>query len=479
MTGLLDWEAPPLVLSWLFTYAAHGTALLAATWLLTRAFRRLPDPIKETLWKFAVVGAVVTASLQVAWVPDPLGGHLTRIVAGGNDTPEASAPEPEVLSPPDEVGLINFEASSQDAADEGAPAFVVDAPASPSGPTWGQVVLLVAALSAFVGFAQRFRARVRLVRALRDRVAITEGEVWELTQTLAIRAQYGRSIRLSTCPGLGTPIAFGILRPEICIPERALLGLDRSQRAAMLGHELAHIARRDPLWLAFFGVMVDLFAWQPLLRVARNRYQEIAEYRCDARAAELTGAMPVAHCLLEVADWMTQPRKIAAAPLLGMAAHGSFLRQRVDRLLSGGLLDRPGWHRAWMLPILPAAVFAMTLALPGVGVSKSESTHALAASALEVGDSVLNLETDPAATPEALLELLDLQWTLLMTEVSELQELVAHAKDDHELVALWSELDQHLKSFATRRETIRSLILDRPSPTPVSGAAGGTEGGNR
>jgi hypothetical protein len=62
-------------------------------------------------------------------------------------------------------------------------------------------------------------------------------------------------VRSSVTPALAAPISFGILRAEVCVPERALTELAPDELRAMLAHELAHVVRRDPLWLALAGVL--------------------------------------------------------------------------------------------------------------------------------------------------------------------------------------------------------------------------------
>ena len=57
----------------------------------------------------------------------------------------------------------------------------------------------------------------------------------------------------------------------------------------MLAHELAHLARRDPLWLAFASVVERVFWIQPLNRIARRRSRpppnsSATNGRCDAPA---------------------------------------------------------------------------------------------------------------------------------------------------------------------------------------------------
>src|SRR5689334_16544283 len=63
-------------LAWLFTYALHSTLMLGSAWLATRRLSDARAGLRERIWKFAVIAAFVTASVQVGAGFEPLGGRL-------------------------------------------------------------------------------------------------------------------------------------------------------------------------------------------------------------------------------------------------------------------------------------------------------------------------------------------------------------------------------------------------------------------
>ena len=60
MTGTFSSTA----LAWLLTYAIHSTVLLALAWLAVRA-RRWTPAATELLWKSAMLGGILTATVQL------------------------------------------------------------------------------------------------------------------------------------------------------------------------------------------------------------------------------------------------------------------------------------------------------------------------------------------------------------------------------------------------------------------------------
>src|SRR5256885_9988909 len=113
---------------------------------------------------------------------------------------------------------------------------------------------------------------------------------------------------------ISSPVALGL--SEICVPELALSELGAEQQRSMLAHELAHLARRDSLWLAGASLIERVFFFQPLNRLARRELETTAEYLSDEWAMRKTGsAGSLPNCLGTVGG------RISAAPL-GVAVPG-------------------------------------------------------------------------------------------------------------------------------------------------------------
>src|SRR5688572_3433647 len=105
MTGTFSSTA----LAWLLTYAIHSTVLLSLAWLLTRV-RRWPPAVSELLWKSAMLGGILTASVQLQLDVRPAGTLMLQRPAvttsaaapGSVDAPPTSAPirDTEIASAP-------------------------------------------------------------------------------------------------------------------------------------------------------------------------------------------------------------------------------------------------------------------------------------------------------------------------------------------------------------------------------------------
>ena len=189
--------------------------------------------------------------------------------------------------------------------------------------------------------------------------------------------------RLTSTDRISSPIALGVR--EICVPETALTDLDVDQQRSLLAHELAHLARRDPVWLGVASLIERVFWIQPLNRVASRQIATSAEFLCDDWAVRRTGSgVPLARCLAQVAEWIQASP--LGVPVAGMAEERSLLVTRVTRLLEGG---KPTSRSRRGVAIGAVAVIIATIVV-APGVTGKASNLLLADEAQKPGQSDTN-----------------------------------------------------------------------------------------
>ena len=329
--------------AWLLTYLLHSTVLILGALALTALGIVRSHAARDTLWKVALVGGLVTATAQLALSVRPWAGHVAL----------DSQPASELLNV---AGVRDIALPAPRSAEIGQPAgaafaaaLAAEAPAGQAPETtravrrfvsdlhisWPAMILNLWFVTA-LGFGARLLwTRFSLAGALRDRRDVEDEAL--LDELAALAASAGvRPPRLTTSEYLSGPIAFG---HEICLPERVITRLSRGEQRAVLAHELGHVVRRDPAWLMAALAIESVFFVQPLNRFARRQLRAASEYLCDDWAAERTGGIVLARCLAEVAGWVqARPAPAVAA---GMAGHCSHLVSRVERLLDGSQPVRP------------------------------------------------------------------------------------------------------------------------------------------
>jgi beta-lactamase regulating signal transducer with metallopeptidase domain len=222
----------------------------------------------------------------------------------------------------------------------GAMASKATEPAPSYAPGSGILAWIAAAFGGvwLVGIAAGLIALVRGHWKLRKTLV---GEPWQRAWwTDERRADLAATIGLARFPPVRQspfapfPMVVGLRRPTIVLPAAAPESWTSSQWEAVLLHEAAHIARRDPLSTLVQAAAVTLYWWWPVAHLLSRRIHDLRETICDDFALE--GACdPVAYAelLVQAAERLVNLRTLPAAVGLLDSAHGG-LKERITRLLT-------------------------------------------------------------------------------------------------------------------------------------------------
>jgi bla regulator protein blaR1 len=358
--------------AWILTVAVHASVLLGIAWLADRGALRSRPAWRETLWRAAFFGAVVTASVQVL-VQTPTHARIalaTRAyetpVTGTASTIESTSGASNVSPRENAAAPVGAESGSA-SSEAHAQTFTVAAPplhgTLPNLPAWHLILIAGWLAGAMISLARLGIAWLRLRRSVARAEPVANASLATDIAALAIHARIAPPA-LAALDDLTSPIA--VTGRRILLPTWAVELLDRDQLRAMLAHETAHIARRDPEWKLGVAAWCALFWFVPLASLARRRLDEIAEISCDAWAAiHLGDGRSLAECLAECAERGIAGSGFDLAP--AMASRESPLLRRIDYLIAGVPMNtdsagaRAGFAAA-------AALAIAAFVLPGVSL---------------------------------------------------------------------------------------------------------------
>ena len=379
--SLTHWAS--LLLEWLITYAIHSTLLIGGLLLITATSRgrQVLAGTGSWLWRFALVGALVTASLQSIRTTSPLAGTLRL----DGDTPARTMVQVE-------VNRVHTAIATGYSTTTGRNEFTVVNSSINISPMWPLFVLGAWIVLAGALLTWFLVARARFLRSIGPRTAADHTLAGNALRHLMREGHITRPVHLTVSESLTSPVALG--GDEICLPARALSELDPVRMESILAHELAHLVRCDPSWLTAARLIEALFFFQPLNVLARKRMQESAEFASDAWASlRVARPLDLAHCLARVAEWTIAAPRLpvpAMAEGQGPGRRGAVLVRRVERLTTGRVIPEETPGRGMRL-LAALALLALILLAPRAAIGADVPMDRLFSARLPVSEGVLML----------------------------------------------------------------------------------------
>ena len=318
----------PSVVAFLLTYAVQSTLLFLLCWIGVSMFRNLRPAHRGLLWKSALLGGLATSLLQsVGLVPN---WGLSFNIAQRHEFVQTS-----------DIGSVKTVAATSgldrdvqvsDSALTSESDVLVTTWNLPSFVAMGWLIVSTGGLlhlaSQYAGlyFLRRSAQRVRDQRIL------------ALVADVAARVGVRASIELYRTTRNDGPLVVGFFRKQIFVASDFLQCLDRGQLQALITHELAHVANRDPWWNLASEIVRRIFFFQPLNLFAARQIRIEAEYAADRITATVSSGLDLARCLESLTEW-SRAKRLRAAPALavGVGSFRSLLGRRVVRLLSDDL----------------------------------------------------------------------------------------------------------------------------------------------
>lgn len=333
----------PRLLVALVDTGAKGLILMAAAGLAAAAMRRNAAAARHLVWMLALCGLLLLpiVSLMMPKWTLPILPALEAPVPATNATPLPPNPAPQptpsnyvtapvdapATTPPNATPMTALQPAraTQTAATPPAPA-----PNPVNLPAWALILWLAVAILSIAPFIAGIIAVARLRRRA-DTFADSDLQALAtcLAQTLALK----RPIRLLCAPAGAMPMATGLLRPAVFLPEDALDWTEEKRRVVLL-HELAHVKRRDCLTHAIARTATALHWFNPLAWLALRQLRIEREHACDDLVLA-AGERPSAYAenLLEIARTLRADTITAAAAIT--MAQKSQLEGRLLAVLDG------------------------------------------------------------------------------------------------------------------------------------------------
>jgi bla regulator protein blaR1 len=319
-------------LSPLANHLWQSTIFVCIAWLLALALRKNRAAVRYWIWFAASVKFLIPLSFLIS-----AGSHLSW-----RDAPALVQPQ---------VSLAMERISQPFAAPVSEPLPPVTPALSPANPAPAILagIWLCGIAAGVVFWVRRFRHLHSVVRAATP-----------IDLDLPIRAFSSRE-RLE--PGIA-----GIFQPVLLLPEGIRDRLTSEQLAAIVAHELRHVARRDNITAAIHMLVETIFWFHPATWWIRQRLVEERERACDQEVLEM-GREPLVYAegILRVCEhYLASPASFAA----GVA--GGKLTRRIEMIVSNQFASNLTLRKKLALCAAAAVAIAFPLA---VGATRPSSAQ--------------------------------------------------------------------------------------------------------
>lgn len=187
----------------------------------------------------------------------------------------------------------------------------------------------------------------------------------EYATVFSVIEDLSRKLKIKT-PGLvfadiTSPATIGVRNPVIILPQGLVWELAYEELEAVLAHELAHIKRKDNIWLWLNIVARDLMFFNPFAWLTFKLLADERERAADYLAVSTTGKpMALATAFVTIAEKMVQPELSEPSWSVNniMMISKSNLERRVNDLLD----FKP--YRRLILKMIPLGFLFLLLFYP-------------------------------------------------------------------------------------------------------------------
>jgi len=152
-------------------------------------------------------------------------------------------------------------------------------------------------------------------------------------------------------PAVASPLAFGLRRPRIVLPEILISRLSPSEWRSILIHETAHLRHRDQLAGFAQRFVTAIYWWNPLAYSLSAQFSIAREEVSDNYGILKDGALPYAECLVDLAQKTSLITKLPSA--VGMATPHISLEERIMDIVS----NKRSLKTRLALPVVLSLVF--------------------------------------------------------------------------------------------------------------------------
>ncbi|NQV34795.1 MAG: hypothetical protein HQ515_19030 [Phycisphaeraceae bacterium] len=355
------------IYGFLVSQSTHLAVLFFVIWGLVALCHGKSAHLRYLLWAVILVKCLLPPvfTIPVAVLPGPV---VTSPVVESPEGPAerrvlqtANSPLPPVVEP---VVTTSVDLSTM------TPAPVIEPQVPDRAPWWRtldtqQRVLLVWGAGVVVIFLGTCVRALRFARILRRSRVEIDDVLAQKIRDLSQRFRPGLTVKAYQLEGTGQPFVWGIFKGDIYLPANFCQTSTEHKRCSVLLHELAHVARLDPLVNLIQIVTQALYWFHPLVWVANKKIRAEREKCCDEIAIARFDTTPKEYGSA-IVDTLTQEYESRmAVPTLAVAGPIKNIEDRIKTIMMPGkqFYSRPTFKVCMIVLVLAVTLTPMAVAL--------------------------------------------------------------------------------------------------------------------
>ena len=331
------------ILNFVLNASWQVPAVAATAWIGSWLLKDAPSRYRHILWIFALAACLVVPVLTA-----------TRFVPAWIAQLQVSAPRTQ----PTSKVAARIAIEDTQAVDR-----LVARRARPVSTSTQTALVLTLAYAVFI-----FGRGIRLLRFWRRKENLRRSAIHELAPEIELVAERCRrllgvsEVTVARSDKTRVPYTLGARRPLILLPMAFCSGADEPGLLSVIGHEMAHVARRDFLSNLVCEVVSLPIAFHPLTFLIKRQIDRTRELACDELVTRHVLAPRVyARSLLWAAD---VSRQYPSQAFMLSIFDGRILEERIMKLTRNKRRVAPGVARVLMLAsLLVLSLSAVSLSL--------------------------------------------------------------------------------------------------------------------
>jgi beta-lactamase regulating signal transducer with metallopeptidase domain len=237
------------------------------------------------------------------------------------------------------------------------------------------------------------KERLRHSASLRDLTPEVEIVAERCRRLLRIR-----NVRVTRSNAARVPYTLGALRPLIVMPEAFLVGADENKLLSVIGHEMAHVKRRDYLSNLLCELLLLPVSFHPLTFWLKRRIDRARELACDELVTrDVLEPRVYARSLLWAAD---VTRQYSSQAFMLSIFDGRILEERIVRLMKNKRRIGPGPARVLtFVALLIVGGAALSLSMFSLELQTAVRAHVIEPvqiASVRVAQHPIVVETTPS-----------------------------------------------------------------------------------